>query len=701
MTLTRTTQLTRFTMAKLHIVELEAHKTPEFKEQKNKDWVLYGTDGEWKNRYPDYLLNLYHRSAKHNAIINGKVDYIVGNGVKVNDKGLDTIGLAKLMKFVDEPNPNETLEELVYKAALDVELFGGFALEVVYDKKGRFAEIYHAEFRKYRASKDGDRYFYCDDWKKARESDIEEIPAFNWANPSGKQLLYVKTYDPKADYYPLPQYIGAIPYVEIDYEIANFHLNSIKNGFAGGTVFEFFNGQPTEEEQEELEAKIHAKYAGTDNANRVLLIFNDSQEQATKITPLSSNDLDTRFDILNKTVQQEIFSGHRIVDPSLFGIKEEGIFASRNQVRDSYELFKNTYVNQRQRFIMRIFNELAALQGFEKRLDIADSEPISEGYSEATKVSVMTTDEIRAELGLVVEEKTDAVDSKEKDAQSALKGSVGGVTGVITVLQNVKTGLIAENSAIELLINLYGFDKLTATAIVTGRTVEPVAQQMRNVLDEDFQEHRITEAFSNCGLSLDEYEVVKPVRQVRFNSDAEMIASEKMIEQFGTDNPFTMAVLNAFKENPQVTYAEIAASLQSSVDSVFKAVQELARGGMLKLSVGDVLDSSQRIAEVTKQGEKALKDVKPLEASFKIAYRYVKSAEATGDELIPTSRPFCVKMVGQSKSRVWTQKDIQDIGMREDRNVWLRRGGFWTRKGTDITTAYCRHAWEQVIVKKK
>ena len=620
-------------MVRLHTFELQAHKVPEFKEEKSKDWVIYGTDSEWRNRYPDYLLHIYNRSAKHNAIINGKVDYITGNGIGINDKGLDTLGVAKLMKFVDEPNPDETLDDILYKCALDAEIFGGFCLEVIYNKKGDLSEIYHAEFRKYRVSKDGKTFFYCDDWSKPK--DVETIPAFDWSNPKGKQLLYVKNYNPKSDHYALPPYIGAIPYVEIDYEIANFHLNSIKNGFVGGTVFEFFNGTPTEEEQEELEEKIKAKYAGTDNANRVLLIFNDSQEQATKITPLSSNDFDTRFDILNKTVQEEIFSGHRVVDPALFGIKQDGIFASRNQIRDSYELFKNTYVNSRQRFIINIFNELAALVGFEKRLTIKDSEPISEGYSEATKVSVMTTDEIRAELGL---------------------------PPITTNQVKAEIQLAAHDEPIEI---------------------------------------RLCDAFALCGLSLDEYEVVKPVRQVRFNSDEEMTASENMIQKFGTEDPFTMAVLNAFKENPYVTYSEIAASLATTIEEVFKAIEQLQRSGLIAIGTDAVAGSAQRAIEVTPQGQKALQEVKPLESSFKIAYRYVKSQEATGDEIIPTTRPFCVKMVGQSKSKVWTQADIQRIGMSEDRNVWLRRGGFWTRKGTNITTPYCRHSWEQVIVKKK
>ena len=47
-------------------------KLPEYKVVNGKDYVMYGEN----NRYPDYLLEMYQRSAKHNAIVNGKVNYI-------------------------------------------------------------------------------------------------------------------------------------------------------------------------------------------------------------------------------------------------------------------------------------------------------------------------------------------------------------------------------------------------------------------------------------------------------------------------------------------------------------------------------------------------------------------------------------------------------------------------------------------------
>ena len=58
-------------------IKFENHKVPEFKEVKNKEYIYFGED----NNYPDYLIELYLRCAKHNAIINGKTNYIYGGGL--------------------------------------------------------------------------------------------------------------------------------------------------------------------------------------------------------------------------------------------------------------------------------------------------------------------------------------------------------------------------------------------------------------------------------------------------------------------------------------------------------------------------------------------------------------------------------------------------------------------------------------------
>jgi DNA-binding MarR family transcriptional regulator len=627
----------------LKILNFEAHKVPTFKEARGKDWILFGDEGEYKNRYPEYLLNLYRRSAKHHAIINSKKDYVVGQGWAVNAEGLDTMGLARLQQFIQEPNQYESLNDILEKVALDYELYNGFALEIVYNQlNDKIAAIYHADFARYRSNEDGTKYYYSEDWKKHNPV-VEGIDAFNWKEPSGKQLLYVKGYSPDCKYYPLPTYLGSTGYIELDVEIANFHLNAVKNNFVGGTIVSFYNGEPTLEEQEEIERQIKDKFTGTDNANSIVLNFADSRDRGVEIQQLNGNDFDKRFDILNKTVQREIYAGHSVTDPALFGIKEDGIFTSRNQLVDSFELFQNTYVNGRQQFIERVFNDLAAVQGLSNRLFIQDTEPISVQFSEATVTSVMTEAEIREKVGLqVVQNQEDAgVDSKTKDAQAALKGSVGGVSGIITLLQNVKEGLIAENSAIAVLVELYGFSPEIARATVTGEVIpENVAAEMRAVFEKQDEDAILVEYFKNCGST--DYEPVGNGKALNFESETSARLHEELNRKywFAEIDPLDTAILNILKENPATPFLAIAEQLQLSIERVMAGLQALNEANAIKIAVDNVLDSTQRVVEVTKEGERLLEQIPPVEEEFVIRYVYAKRPGVAGADIIPTTRDF-------------------------------------------------------------
>jgi DNA-binding MarR family transcriptional regulator len=683
----------------LKILNFGAHKVPTFKEAKGKDWILFGDEGEYKNRYPEYLLNLYRRSAKHHAIINSKKDYVVGQGWAVNAEGLDTMGLARLQQFIQEPNQYESLNDILEKVALDYELYNGFALEIVYNQlNDKIAAIYHADFARYRSNEDGTKYYYSEDWKKHNPV-VEEIDAFNWKEPSGKQLLYVKGYSPDCKYYPLPTYLGSTGYIELDVEIANFHLNAVKNNFVGGTIISFFNGEPTLEEQEEIERQIKDKFTGTDNANSIVLNFADSRDRGVEIQQLNGNDFDKRFDILNKTVQREIYAGHSVTDPALFGIKEDGIFTSRNQLVDSFELFQNTYVNGRQQFIERVFNDLAAVQGLSNRLFIQDTEPISVQFSEATVTSVMTEAEIREKVGLQVvqTEEDSTVDSKTKDAQAALKGSVGGVSGIITLLQNVKEGLIAENSAIAVLVELYGFSPEIARSTVTGEVIpENVAAEMRAVFEKQDEDSILVEYFKNCGST--DYEAVGNGKALNFESETSARLHEELNRKywFAEIDPLDTAILNILKENPATPFLAIAEQLQLSIERVMAGLQRLNEANAIKIAVDNVLDSTQRAVEVTKEGERLLEQVPPVEEEFVIRYVYSKRPEASGAAIIDTTRPFCRELVQETEAgKSWKLTEIQNIGVSANRNVWMRGGGFWGK------SYHCRHYWEQKLMRIK
>lgn len=696
----------------LSILKFEANVVPQFKEQRGKDWIMYGSEGEFKNRYPDFLLELYRNSAKHHAIINSKRDYICGRGWSIDMDGMTTVQRAKMEQFVKYPNPYESLDDILVKVAHDLELYGGYALEVIYDSIGeKIAAIYHADFAKYRVSEDGTHYYYSEDWKKSNP-EVDRIEAFNWREPGGKQLLYVKSYQPNCKYYPLPSYLGAINYIDLDRKVSDYFNKGISNGFMAGTLLNFNSGIPTESEQEEIERMVKAKFTGTDNANSILLNFADSKDRSAEIQQLNSNDFDKRFDLLNKTIQQELYAGHQISDPALFGIKEQGIFSSRNQLVDSFELFQNTYVNARQQFIERTFNDLASLQGLEGRLTISDTEPISVQFSESTIISVMTADEIREAVGLEVVEKkegAETVDSKTKDAQAALKGSVGGVSGIITLLQNVKEGVVDANSAIAILVELYGFEPAKAAATINGEPL-PELQQFSKQSDDD----AVLDYLKNTG-SFD-YKIVGDKR-FQFDSfeTAHIREAECLKYWFAEIGPIESAVLDILVKEPSTPFLAIARSLQISIDRMMAAIQALNEANAISILIKEIEGSTQRVVEVTNEGKRIIEDIKPVEEEFGIGYVYDLRPELKkkGEPLtIPTSRDFCIKLLQQSRpsdwrsdevqeigpnytGKVWTLEEIQALGMEEGRNVWNRGGGWWGK------SIHCRHEWRQVLITKQ
>ena len=372
------------------------HKVPIFDERNGQDYVSYGIE----NDYPYYLLNLYRRSAKHNAIINGKTGFIIGKGWTSENPNAAS--------FIDSPTfPNryDSLDDLTQKTTLDLEVFNGMALYVTWAKNGTIAMMEHCPFEKVRVNKKGDM-FYIAEWYDAEmnrkfpsKSEVETIPCFDPNNRIGKQLFYYKVYSPSVKNYPLPEYLGGTAYIELDVEIANFAINEIKNNFFPSAFINFPNGVPMPEEQTDIERAMFAKFGGSDNAGRWMFNFSDGKDLAPEITILPTSDLDKRYQQLEKTVEQNIFVAHRVTSPMLFGVKTEGQLGGKNEMVESYEIFKATYVEDRVQRIEKNFNYLAAFNGIND-LKLQPVEPVTEQLTEAALMQIMTKDELREKAGL-------------------------------------------------------------------------------------------------------------------------------------------------------------------------------------------------------------------------------------------------------------------------------------------------------------
>jgi len=367
-------------------------KIPIFKENKAKGYLTYGED----NAYPQMLIDFYNSSPKHGAIVTQKAAFLAGDKTEII--GSNTEDIARANDYLNNINAYESFDEVKIKYSQDVELFDGFALEIIWNKaKTSIAEIYHLPFQNVRIGLDGN-YMYSEDWSNRRIEPVVYYP-YNPTTREGKQLYFFKMYKAGCGEYPTAPYQSALKYIEIDTEIANFHLNSIKSGFSAQTLLQLFKGIPTPEEARNTMKRFKENFSGTSNAGSIIIQFNDPNETPSQVNNLAPSDFDKQFDILNKTVQEEILMAHRVTSPMLFGIKTEGQLGGRNELIEAYEAFQTSYIEPRQnqldRCLTSIFKYIAPV-----KLKTKNRPPIGLDYVTLFEKGIISQAEARRELGM-------------------------------------------------------------------------------------------------------------------------------------------------------------------------------------------------------------------------------------------------------------------------------------------------------------
>lgn len=567
---------------------------PTFKENKAKGFITFGAD----NLYPNTLIDLFNKSPKHSAIVTQKAAYLAGDKTEII--GQSTEDIAKAQEYMQNINSYESFDALKKKITQDVELFDGFAIEIIWNKaKTAISEIYHLPFQNVRCAVDG-HYLYAEDWSDRRVKP-EHYYAWNPKTRESKQVLYYKYYRAGQDIYPLPSYVGALKYIEIDTEISNFHLNSIKTGFSAQTLVQLFKGIPTPDEARKTIKRFKENFTGSDNAGSVIIQFNDPNETPSTVDNLAPSDFDKLFMQLNEQVQQEIFSGHRVTSPMLFGIKTEGQLGGRNELIESYEAFQVGYVEPRQaeldEIMSSVFKYVAPV-----KLVTKNRPPIGLDYVELFEKGIISREEARAEMGMVenVQFKKQKCDSEE---------------------------------------NPFGWDD-----------------------DKDLQ------VFEQFGESKETFE----------------------IETFEFASALGLMILQFLQGSQGLVIADLIENINAPAEDIVREVERLSQDNMIE-SEGDALKVSERGSNELRENN--------ITTELEVRYEYAKAFGISGSEIIPTSRDFCVRL--SSLNRLYTREEIDQMSAIVGYDVWRRRGGWMTIKGTNNHVPYCRHAWRSRLVRKK
>ena len=319
---------------------------PIERENVSKGWVNFGEG----NMYPQYLIELQSESPVHGSIVNSISQMIAGKGVS----GGNDIANAYLNGL--------KIDSIVPHISRDIKLFGGYYLEVIWSMdRTTIAQVNHLPFENCRlaCSDENDDVigiWYSRDWSDTRkkkntphfiamfdEENKEELP---------KQVLFVHTLKMGSEYYPKPDYIGSVNYIELTRQIGEYHVNNILNGFFPSLIASFNNGIPSLEEQHMIKNQLQMSLGSAENAGKVLTFFNEERDRGVEFTSFPIHDADKQYQFLSEECTKQIMIAHRVTSPLLFGVRDGGGLGSNtDEMKTALFIFQKQVIEPFQRLI--------------------------------------------------------------------------------------------------------------------------------------------------------------------------------------------------------------------------------------------------------------------------------------------------------------------------------------------------------------
>mgnify|MGYP003666302520 FL=1 len=391
-------------------INLETSTAPVISESRGRDWVLYGdANGEWSNLYPQFIIDLYYSSSITAAIVNSTAEMIAGENLIISDEDERELeARVRLENFLNRANGNESLHEVIKKLSFDFKLQGAFALNVVWSNdRTQIAEVYHVDVSKLRCARPDEfgktkGYYISADWSNTRQNKPYYVPAFNTNDrTSANQILYSGLYSPNMNSYYTPDWASCTNWGLIDARISEYHLNAISSGFSGSFMVNFSNGIPSQEERFQIEQSLTEKFTGQNNAGKFILTFSDDKTRTPEIQAITPSDLDKQYLALQELLTSNILSGHRVTSKTLMGIDTANGFSSNtDEIINAANFYLNTVIKPFQDQLVKELRKIFQINNMDMPVNFVQLKPITVQFDSKTIREVMTTDEIREELGL-------------------------------------------------------------------------------------------------------------------------------------------------------------------------------------------------------------------------------------------------------------------------------------------------------------
>ena len=351
------------------ISTLKALAIPDPLQEANhqREWVFFGAD----NQYPAYIADLVTLSPTHEAVIEAKRTFLNGNlKIDVADNVTDKIDIE------DINGKDESLEEVYDILYGDLATYEAAYLEVIYNKQHtRIVQLNHIPYNNVRVGLQNDKgditqVFVSNDWsrKYIKRNEPTPIPTFDSRNVnSPSQVMILRVKRPNQPYYTIPSYVSSVQYILLEDDIAELNRNDVTNGFFPSMILNFFNGEPSEDDKNDMEGYINSKFKGAGGSKLMMFYGNDPEKKVQMDTHTPPN-LGDYSDKMLPLLQDKILSSHR-THPSLAGISTgSGFSSTSDEIDTAFQLFLKGVIVPLQKLVINAMKKIYKFNGVEAEI---------------------------------------------------------------------------------------------------------------------------------------------------------------------------------------------------------------------------------------------------------------------------------------------------------------------------------------------
>ena len=126
---------------------------------------------------------------------------------------------------------------------------------------------------------------------------------------------------------------------------------------------------------------------------------------------------DKQYETLQKLIQANVLTSHRVTSPLLVGIRDSGgggLGNNAQEMTEAFDLYLNSVVIGYQKQILKTLSKILSINDIDLPLSFVQAKPVSNKFTIDDMRAVMTQAEIRAELGLPELEESEETSDEEE-----------------------------------------------------------------------------------------------------------------------------------------------------------------------------------------------------------------------------------------------------------------------------------------------